>query len=168
MPRSHPGWKATGSSSNSRSETTGATARQGVRLAVGVNGVVLIDTNATGRTKRSNSMDLADIMTASIESVEALLAASFRFAQALYDDKDPYKRHQRFYWNGVLSGMGNRSLVRNPVSQQHSYRMNMGDKDGAMPAFPASRLIARADLAQPGKEIDRAILYWERETKGNR
>ena len=142
--------------------------RQGVRLAVGENGVVLIDTNATGRTKRSNSFDLADIMTVSIETVEALLAASFRFAQALYDDKDPYKRHQRFYWNGVLSGMGNRSLVRNPVSQQHSYGMNMGDKDGAMPAFPASRLIARADLAQPGKEIERAILYWEREAKGNR
>jgi hypothetical protein len=142
--------------------------RQGVRLAIGENGVVLIDTNATGRTKRSNSMDLADIMTASIESVEALLAASFRFAQALYDDKDPYKRHQRFYWNAVLSGMGNRTLVRNPVSQQHSYGMNMGSKDEAIPAFPASRLIARADLAQPGKEIERAILYWEREAKGNR
>ncbi len=48
-------------------------------------------------------------MRASIESVEALLAASFRFTQALYDDKDPYKRHQRFSWNAVLSGMGNRS-----------------------------------------------------------
>ena len=142
--------------------------RQGVRLAIGENGVVLIDTNVTGRAKRSNSFDLADIMTVSIETVEALLAASFRFAQALYDDKDPYKRHQRFYWNSVLAGMGNRTLVRNPVSQQHSYRMNMGDKDDAMPAFAASRLIARADLTQPGKEIERAILYWQRETKGNR
>ena len=64
--------------------------------------------------------------------------------------------------------MGNRSLVHNPVSQQHSYRMNMGDKDGAMSAFATSRLIARADLTQPGKEIERAILYWEREAKGNR
>ena len=142
--------------------------RQGIRLAIAENGVVLIDTNATGRTKRSNSMDLADIMTASIESVEALLAASFRFTQALYDDKDPYKRHQRFYWNGVLSGMGNRTLVRNPVSQQHSYGMNMRSKDEAIQAFPSSRLIARADLAQPGKEIERAILYWERETTRDR
>ncbi len=142
--------------------------RQGVRLAIAENGEVLIDTNVTGRTKRSNSMDLADIMTASIESVETLLAASFRFTQALYDDKDPYKRHQRFYWNGVLSGMGNRSLVRNPVSQEHSYRVNMGTRDEAIPAFPSSRLIARADLAQPGKEIDRAILYWERETTRDR
>jgi len=142
--------------------------RQGVRLAIAENGVVLIDTNATGRMKRSNSMDLADIMTASIESVEALLAASFRFTQALYDDKDPYKRHQRFYWNGVLSGMGNRTLVRNPVSQQHVYGMNMRSKDEAIPAFPSSRLIARADLAQPGKEIERAILYWERETTRDR
>jgi hypothetical protein len=70
--------------------------RQGGRLAIGENGAVLIDTNATGRAKRSNSMDLADIMTASIESVEALLAASFRFTQALYDDKDPYKRSSGF------------------------------------------------------------------------
>jgi hypothetical protein len=84
-----------------------------------------------------------------------LLAASFRFTLALYDDKDSYKRHQRFYWNGVLSGMGNRTLVRNPVSQ-------------AIPAFSASRLIARSDLAQPGKEIERAILYWDRETKQDR
>jgi len=142
--------------------------RQGVRLTICENGAVLIDTNATGGTKRSNSMDLADIMTASIESVEALLVASFRFTQALYDDKDPYKRHQRFYWNGVLSGMGNRSLVRNPVSQEHSYRVNMGNRDEAIPAFPSSRLIARADLAQPGKEIERAILYWERETTRDR
>ncbi len=142
--------------------------RQGIRLAIAENGVVLIDTNATGRTKRSNSMDLADIMTASIESVEALLAASFRFTQALYDDKDPYKRHKRFYWNGVLSGMGNRTLVRNPVSQQHSYGMNMRSKDEAIQAFPSSRLIARAGLAQPGKEIERAILYWERETTRDR
>jgi hypothetical protein len=142
--------------------------RQGVRLAIGENGMVLIDTNVTGRTKRSNSMDLADIMTASIESVEALLAASFRFTKALYDDKDSYKRHQRFHWNGVLSGMGNRTLVRNPVSQQHSHRMNIGSNDEAIPAFSASRLIARADLAQPGKEIERAILYWERETKRDR
>ncbi len=141
--------------------------RQGVRLAVGENGVVLIDTNATARTKRSNSFDLADIMTVSIETLEALLDASFRFTQALYDDKDPYKRHQRFYWNSVLAGMGTRSLVRNPVSQPHSYGMNMGDKDGVMPAFASSRLIARADLAKPGKEIERAILYWEREAKGN-
>src|ERR1700691_5511904 len=98
----------------------------------------------------------------------ACVGGSFRFAQALYDDKGPYKRHHRFYWNGALSGMGNRSLVRNPVSQQNSYGMNMGSKDEAIPAFTASRLIVRSDLAQPGKEIERAILYWEREAKGNR
>jgi len=108
------------------------------------------------------------MMTVSIETLEALLAASFRFTQALYDDKDPYKRHQRFYWNAVLAGMGNRTLVRNPVSQQQSYRMSVGDKDDKLPAFTAARLIARADIAQPAKEIERAILYWQRETKGNR
>jgi hypothetical protein len=46
--------------------------------------------------------------------------------------------------------------------------MNMRSKDEAIQAFPSSRLIARADLAQPGKEIERAILYWERETTRDR
>jgi hypothetical protein len=142
--------------------------RQGVRLAVGENGVVLIDTNATGRAKRSNSFDLADIMTVSIENVEALLEASFRFTLALYDDKDPHKRHQRFYWNSVLAGMGNRTLVRNQLDQQQSYRMNAGDKDDRLPAFAEARLITRADIAQPAREIERAVLYWQREAKGNR
>jgi hypothetical protein len=44
--------------------------------------------------------------------------------------------------------------------------MNMGDKDGVMPAFAEARLIARADLAQPAREIERAIPYWERDAKG--
>jgi len=142
--------------------------RQGVRLSVNENGVVLIDTNATGRTKRSNSFDLADMMTVSIETLEELLDASFRFTQALYEDKDPYKRHQRFYWNAVLTGMGNRTLVRNPVSQQQSYRMSVGDKDDRLPAFAAARLITRADIAQPAREIERAILHWQRAANGNR
>jgi hypothetical protein len=43
--------------------------------------------------------------------------------------------------------------------------MNMRSQDEAIPAFPAARLIARADLAQPGKEIERALLYWEREKR---
>jgi hypothetical protein len=140
--------------------------RQGVRLAVGENGVIVIDTNVTGRTKRSNSFDLADMMTVSIESLEALLDVSFRFTQALYDDKDPHKRHQRFYWNSVLAAMGNRTLVRNPVSPQQSYRMSLGDKDDKFPAFAKARLITRADVAQPAKEIERAILYWQRQRDG--
>jgi hypothetical protein len=106
-------------------------------------------------------------MTVSIETLEALLDASFRFTQALYDDKDPHKAISGF--TGIaFSGMGTRSLVRNPVSQQHSYGMNMGDKDGVMPAFASSRLIAQADLAKPGKEIERAMLNWEREANVGR
>jgi hypothetical protein len=49
--------------------------------------------------------------------------------------------------------MGNRTPARNPVSQQQSYGMNVGDKDDAMSAFAAARLIARAGIAQPGKEV---------------
>ena len=35
------------------------------------------------------------------------------------------------------------------------------------PDYDAARLVVRADLDQPGKEIERAILYWEREAREN-
>jgi pyrimidine deaminase RibD-like protein len=79
------------------------------------------------------------------------LGESFRFAQALYDDKDAYKRHHRFYWNGVLSGMGNRSLVRNLVSQEHGYQMTMGSKNEAIPAFPRSTIDGSGGPRAAGK-----------------
>lgn len=63
--------------------------------------------------------------------------------------------------------MGNRTLVRNQLDQQQSYRMNAGDKDDRLPAFAEARLITRADIAQPAREIERAVLYWQREAKGN-
>jgi hypothetical protein len=96
--------------------------------------------------------------------LEALLDASFRFVHALYENKDPHKRHQRFYWNSALTGMGYRKLERN--QQQPNAFSLRSDRNDPLPAFPAARLITRGDLTQP-KEIERAILYWQRE-RGDR
>lgn len=136
--------------------------RQGVRLAIGEQGLILIDTNLTGRGARRNSFDMASVMTIALEDIEAALDTSFRFVRALYDEKDPYKRHQRFYWNATLSTIGHRSLVRGQV-EQRQYAMNMSDRNEPLPAFTASRLMGRADLAQPMREIERAVLYWQRQ-----
>lgn len=136
--------------------------RQGVHLAISEGGVVLVDTNVTGRVERNNSASMVDVMTIAIETVEAMIETSLRFVAALYDDHDRYKRHQRFYWNAALTGIGYRTFARSP-QEQRSYLMNMSGDEAAMPAFERSRLITRSDLTQPRKEIERAILYWTRQ-----
>jgi Domain of unknown function (DUF4062) len=141
--------------------------RHGVRLAIAEKGLILIDMNVTGLRPRNGSADMVAMMTVALDDVETSMNACFQFVRALYDQKDAYKRHQRFYWNAALSGMGYRKFVRDPVKQSQ-YSMSMSDRNQILPAFPKARAIARADLAQPTKEIERAILYWQREKSDGR
>ena len=94
-----------------------------------------------------------------------MIETSLRFVAALYDQHDAYKRHQRFYWNAALTGLGYRTFARNP-QEQRAYSMNMSGDDTPVPVFKESRLITRADLSKPQKEIERAILYWTRQRSG--
>jgi len=139
--------------------------RQGVRLAISEAGVIIVDTNVTGRAERNHSASMVDLMTIAVETVETMTETSLRFIAALYDQHDAYKRHQRFYWNAALTGLGYRKFARNPQEQQ-SYSMNISGDDAPVSAFNESRLITRADLTQPRKEIERAILYWTRQRSG--
>ena len=136
--------------------------REAVRLAIAESGVVTVDTNVTGRSKRDNSFDMADYFTIRVESIEALLETSLRFVHALYEHIDPHQRHQRFLWNAVLSELGNRTLARNPRQDKHSFTLGT-DRQKPSPAFGEARLIQRSELAQPAKEIQRAVIYWTRD-----
>src|SRR5437763_2071409 len=104
-------------------------------------------------------------MTVSLENLEAMLETSFRFVFALFEDKDPYKRHQRFLWNAPLSKLGSRTFARNVSQNQSSFSLEV-ERNEPLPAFREARLIQRLDLAQPAKEIERAVLYWTRQRSG--
>src|SRR5207247_76992 len=77
-------------------------------------GTTVLDSNVTGRIERANSSDVMGMFRIAIEDVEAALAVDFRFANAVYEEIDAYKRHQRFFWNAALSSLGHRSFARNP------------------------------------------------------
>jgi hypothetical protein len=130
---------------------------EGVRLAISESGTIVIDSNVTGRRERQNLRDMADIMVIRIEDLEGVLNTDFRFASALYENLDPYKRHQRFFWNAALTGIGYRTFSRNPQPQT-SYAMNPSGGDQPVIAFREARVIDRADLAQPQAEIERVIV----------
>lgn len=132
-----------------------------VRMELHESGAMVLDSNVTGRLERANSSELMGIFRIAIEDVEAALATDFRFASAVYEDIDPYKRHQRFFWNAALSSLGYRSFARNPEPRQ-AYTMNTQERGEPAVAFPAGRPMDRILLAEPVREIERAIHAWTR------
>jgi hypothetical protein len=134
---------------------------QAVRLELHESGAMILDSNVTGRTERVNSSDLMGTFRIATEDVEAALATDFRFAAAIYEEVDPYRRHQRFLWNSALSGVGYRTFARNPQPSQ-SYTMATTERGEPFMAFPEGRPIDRSGIAQPAPEIERAVYTWTR------
>ena len=108
---------------------------QAVRMEIHESGAIVIDSNVTGRSERVNSSDMMHIFRIAIEEVEAALATDFRFCSAVFEEVDPYKRHQRFFWNACLSGLGHRSFARAPQPSR-SYTMDMSDREDQLWLFP--------------------------------
>ena len=99
------------------------------------------------------------IFRIAVEDVEATLATDFRFSNAVFEEVDRYKRHRRYFWNASLSGLGYRSFARNPQPSQ-SYAMNTSEREDPAMAFSTGRPVDRLMLAQPVREIERAIHVW--------
>jgi hypothetical protein len=95
-----------------------------------------------------------------IEEIERALRGVMAFYAAVIDSVDPYKRHQRFFCNTGLLGLGYRTLERNPQPRA-SYTMSMRDRDFIV-AFDPARVVSREDLHNPGAEIERAITLLSR------
>jgi hypothetical protein len=130
-----------------------------VRLELHESGVLSIDANVTGRVRRKGNLSMLDSMIA-VEDMEAVLSADFRFAEALFNTLDPYKRHERFFFNAGLRGLGYRTFERNPQPRS-SITMSTRSTDGVI-AYDRSRVIARATLNDPRSEIERAVVLLER------
>ena len=132
-----------------------------VRIQLTESGDIVIDANVTGRVTRGGPLSSVNMMSVAAEDIEAILQLCFAFAAALYDDIDPYKRHQRFTYNVALNGLDYRMIVRNP-QERSSYPMSMRDR-GPILAFDQVRNASRADLRIPTAEIERILTLLTRQ-----
>lgn len=132
-----------------------------LRLEIMESGQIIIDSNVTGRVRRGERHGLLDTMVIVHEDIETVLYANFRFAAALFDEIDRFKRHQRFLYNAALSNLGHRSLVRQP-NEQSPYSMNVFRDDQLILVFDEPRLVNRSDLISPEDEISRVLLLLSR------
>lgn len=131
-----------------------------VRLELASNGILIIDTNVTGRVHRGNEYDFLNSMVIAEEDVLEEMKKHFAFALALLEKLDRYCRFDRLLYNAALSNIGHRNLETNPQPRQ-SYQMGMrGDK--IVPAFDQPRLVTRADLRTPDRELEATITMFHR------
>jgi len=135
-----------------------------VRLEISSGGIVTIDTNVTGRVNRGSQHGIYEGAVIVEADIISALQASMAFCNALFNELDPYKRHQRFMYNTALSGIGYRELVAE-YREQSSFSMNMKDT-GIVAAFDKPRLIIRDVLRSPEKEIEAALTMFRRRLKG--
>jgi hypothetical protein len=133
-----------------------------VRLELAESGRVILDGSVAGRSGRGGVLDTPwDAFVVDVKNVEDVLSSFLRFSAVLYAEIDRYHRHERFFYNVGLLGLGHRILERNP-RPRHSYGISMRNSDAA-PAFPTSRALSRAALANSGtEEIERVIVLLER------
>jgi Domain of unknown function (DUF4062) len=135
-----------------------------VRLELAESGRVLLDGHVTHRSGDSATDAVRDTFVIEVECIEDLAARFFRFSAALYAEIDPHRRHERFYYNVGLRGLGYRSLERGRQPKQ-SYGASMRSSDAAT-AFPTSRVLSRAALVNGAPdEIGRVIALLEREAR---
>lgn len=138
--------------------------RQGserVRLEVTTQGVIIIDVNVTGRPSGEREGNYLASMVLLEGDVRVGLKRCFAFANAFYGGRDPYLRYDRMLYNVALGGIGMRSLMAAEPPRGASVQIgNHGE--APVSAFDVPQLITRADLRNPGKEIERTISLFRR------
>ena len=133
-----------------------------VRLEVTTRGMIIIDTNVTGRISRG-----PDDMTRSYyiynDDVETILKKCFVFCNFFYTTKDPYQRYDRLFYNVGLRGIGYRSMVsQKPQGNSYSFPHSIEE---VVSAFDQPRLITIRELGSPVEEIGRVISLFSRRLK---
>lgn len=137
-----------------------------VRLELTESGQIILDSNVTGRVLRGERHGLMNSMVVMHEDIETVLDADFLFAAALFDEIDRFKRHQRFVYNVLLTGLGYRNLVE-VLKEESSYSMNVFRDDKPIVVFNEPRLVGRSDLQTPESEINRVLTLLSRKVGTN-
>jgi hypothetical protein len=130
------------------------------RLDVNEDGVLAIETSVTRPSPAHASWDMTNANVVAIEDLEMALSTDFGFSGALFDFLDPFKRQERFYFNVELSGLGYRTLERNPQTRSSMIMSARGFDQ--IRVYELSRLVSRNILGEAEEEVKRATTILER------
>jgi len=134
-----------------------------VRLEINESGLIIIDSNITGRVVRDEeyNMQMYDSYFVIIEDIENVVDSFLRFVGAFYDELDKYKRHHRFYYNIAIVNLGDRKIAQQ-YERKTSFAINSFRENLPLVAFEEPRLTSRVDLNNPEEEIKRILALFVR------
>lgn len=133
------------------------------RIEVHEHGLILVDTPL--ETPDLSGIGGIPSHVLDEERVEAALVTSFRFAGAVYNLVDEYRRYERLRVDVALSGVQGAMLERDPQPRSSYTIPNawmMGGDTAPITPLQAPRVVIRRDLEAPADEVSRLITYLRR------
>lgn len=130
------------------------------RLELTTVGLIVIDVNVTGRATRGQWDESVSYFAITEDDISYGLKKSFAFVRAFLEAKDRFKRYNRLLYNSALSGLGYRTLIKEPPPGG-SYPMGQHG-DEVIIAYEDPRLITREDLLNSEKEIEATLTLFRR------
>lgn len=133
------------------------------RIEVYEHGLILVDTPL--ETPDHSGMGLIPSHVLDEGRVSDALVASFRFAGAVYDIVDEFRRYERLRVDVALSGVQGAVLERNPQPRStYTIPDAWMTGRGTAPLTPlqAPRVVSRRDLEDPTDEVSRLATYLRR------
>jgi hypothetical protein len=92
--------------------------------------------------------------------LEKALRSCFSFANALYEEFDRFRRHFRLWYGTSIANAAERVLVKGIPVGGMSLNFRGGERRPVVPEPP--RVISRDDLSSPAREIERALVQYQR------
>jgi hypothetical protein len=132
-----------------------------VHLELNTACMITIDMNITGESNERD--DWSGTMAVYEKDLVAGLNKCFAFLKAFFELRDPYKRYDRVYYNTALSGLGYRTLLKEPP-KNGTYSTGFGGEEIII-TFESPTLISRADLHNPTDQVARNLSLLGRRIK---
>ncbi|HSW29531.1 MAG TPA: DUF4062 domain-containing protein [Longimicrobiales bacterium] len=136
------------------------------RVTVTTSGLMLVDTNVTGRTRQDPIRDMGTVLVLLEDDVLQGVRRALKATAALYDLFDPHRRHERVLLNAALAGVGYRTWQREAVRRQ-TYGMRMSD-GYELAAFSEPKLVARQEITDSDTLGSRIVGLLRREVESDR
>lgn len=131
------------------------------RIIVGESGVVTVEAKVSNGLGDDDPTGTHGVTIVAAGRIAEVLKAGMVLGGRLYELRDRFGRHQRFYLNAGIYGLGFRVIERAPKVRS-SYPTRMGADDAPIIAYEEPRIISRADLLAPEAEIDRLVTEFVR------
>lgn len=131
------------------------------RLEVHEHGLILVDVSLELRSD-PGGIGMIPPHVLDEARIESVLTAAFRFAGAIYERVDPYRRFDRFRMDVAFHGVQGCVLERSPQPRSSYTIPWRQDAAGPLTPLETPRIVSRHDLGHPDDEVSRLITYLRR------